>query len=102
MVAPSDQTVIAPSNVKWRCVVRANPPATIVWRKDGKRIAEGSNVDVVETDDGSELMLANVSRQNAGEYECRAKNSVGKSSATATLEVYGELERLAVFDIYIV
>ena len=97
VTAPFNQTVIVPFTVKWRCVVAANPTASITWRKDGNRLGTRGNVVIVTSDDGSELVLTNVSRRDAGAYVCRARNNVGRSTVSATLEVHGELTCLAVF-----
>ena len=87
VTVPSDLTVISQSTVAWLCVVTANPSAAITWSKDGKRLDDA--LDVVISDDGSELTLINVSRLDAGQYSCTATNDIGINKTSAKLEVHG-------------
>jgi hypothetical protein len=54
------------------CLVEANPPAEIAWRRTGD-----SPAVVVAT--GRSLVLGPVNRADAGTYSCRATNPLGES-----------------------
>ncbi len=53
-----------------RCVSDANPPAAVVWRKEG--------LAGVFSDD-PEIVFSPVSRHSAGVYSCSAENALGMS-----------------------
>ena len=88
VVFPSDKTVISKESVKWHCKAEANPAAVIRWMKNGIRVGNSPNIKL--SDDANTIEFQSVERQDAGEYTCRAKNKIGKSTVSATLEVYGE------------
>ena len=90
VTVPSVQTVVAQSRVAWRCVVTANPSATITWSKDGGRLDDVPNAMI--SHDGSELTLTNVSRLDAGEYSCTATNDIGINTVSAQLEIHGTVD----------
>lgn len=58
--------------VTLRCVSDSNPPATILWRKEG--------LSGVFTPD-REINISPVTRHNAGLYSCTAENALGMSKA---------------------
>ncbi len=53
-----------------RCVSDSNPPATVLWRKEGH---EG----VFQA--GAEISFSPVTRKTAGLYSCTAENALGMS-----------------------
>jgi len=53
-----------------RCVADSNPPATILWRKDG--------LDGIFSPD-AEITFSPVTRHTAGLYSCTAENALGMS-----------------------
>lgn len=69
----------------WLCVADGSPKPTIEWLKNGKVIKNGdiSNVQV----DSSILTLTNVQEDNAGMYQCAAKNEHGKVYSSGQLRV---------------
>lgn len=62
-------------DIDLRCKVRSNPPAIVVWRKDGEEIKKDSrrknNVHI--------LKLEKVDSKQFGKYSCSAVNQVGKN-----------------------
>ena len=52
------------------CVAAANPPADIMWYRDGT----GEIVSRQQT-----LTISHITREQAGVYVCQANNSVGQS-----------------------
>ncbi|XP_065561117.1 hemicentin-2-like isoform X2 [Artemia franciscana] len=70
--APSSDLEEGFDNLSLRCSVDSNPPAKIIWRKNG--IA-----DVIST--GKKLDFYPLLRKNNGIYSCQAENEVGISEA---------------------
>lgn len=65
--------------VTLRCIADANPPASIIWQRQGSRDV----VSISET-----LIFKPVNQRDSGTYTCTAKNSVGTSQPiSATLDV---------------
>jgi len=70
--------------VTLRCAVDANPPANIIWRKEGSRKIRGNS---------TELVFDVVEKEDAGGYYCKAANELGRrSSEVVSIETYCESE----------
>ena len=68
------------------CSVDANPPANIIWRKEGSRKIRGNS---------TELVFDVVEKEDAGGYYCQAVNELGRrSSQVVSIETYCESEIL--------
>jgi len=59
------------------CNASGTPPLMVSWIKVGSHTRRNQN----------ELMLANINRNENGEYRCEASNKCGNSSETITIEV---------------
>ncbi|XP_078379817.1 hemicentin-1-like isoform X2 [Oculina patagonica] len=71
-----NETVTERDNVTLSCQATGTPQPMVSWFKpDGQRV------------DASELMLTNISRNEAGEYRCEASNECGNASRTANIDV---------------
>ena len=70
-------TVIEGENRTLTCNVSGSTVLAVTWTKAGSR-----NQSI-----GIMLYLTNISRNNAGEYECKATNDCGNSSAGTFLIV---------------
>jgi len=64
-------------NATVSCNASGTLPLMVSWVK----------VDGGESVNGSELVLTNISRSQAGEYRCEASNQCGNASETTTIEV---------------
>ena len=64
-------TVIEGENRILTCNVSGSPVLAVTWTKVGN----------LSQSNGIMLYLTNISRNNAGEYECKATNDCGNSSA---------------------
>nr|XP_058945534.1 hemicentin-1-like isoform X2 [Pocillopora verrucosa] len=76
-------TVIEGENRTLTCNVSGSPVLAVTWTKAGSR-----NQSI-----GIMLYLTNISRNNAGEYECKATNDCGNSSAGTFLIVLYKPEK---------
>uniref|UniRef100_A0A2P2HZE6 Peroxidasin-like n=3 Tax=Hirondellea gigas TaxID=1518452 RepID=A0A2P2HZE6_9CRUS len=88
MKEPLDQTAEAGQReVRLKCEVEGLPAPTVVWKKDGYLMQDSERYKIEA--DGS-LYVYNISRDDAGMYECSAQNSVGFVAARASLTVIEE------------
>ena len=73
--------------VKLTCPVEGDPPALIMWTKDGRNIHSGwSRFRVLPL----ALRIKAVETEDAGTYVCKAANGFGSVNINYTLIVIGE------------
>lgn len=78
MAEPKDTEIGAGKPVHIACLAEGSPEPTIQWSKDGIPV-------------GSELRFVSVSQQDAGLYECRARNGADEDLvARIRLSVLGK------------
>ena len=84
-----------------QCIVQSNPLSQIHWHKDGIRIYNGSNLDILENvmsqDDynsvlNSSLYIRGLNRWDSANYICKPQNIVGYKKARGRLIVQCELQ----------
>ncbi|PIO62202.1 immunoglobulin I-set domain protein [Teladorsagia circumcincta] len=82
--------------VTFTCKARGVPKPEITWFYEGSIIPHIKGRFMV-SDDGSELTVTKVTRQDDGVYSCMAGNSVGAMMADAKLTVDGDFGRTVNF-----
>ena len=83
---PQNMTLAERKNVTLSCNATGNPAPSILWTKDGSAVnSPRINLSL----DNKQLTITNVSRDDSGDYQCVANNSIGAAvtSNTATLDV---------------
>ena len=72
------------------CKAAGIPPPMVYWIivDDARRI------------NGSELLLTNINRSEAGQYRCEASNQCGDASETASIGVYCKFQSRIILMIY--
>ena len=70
MGQPQDDIIEKAESVVLRCAVDANPPASVIWRKEGKQ-------DIFSFEETLEFRP--VMRGHSGKYFCEAQNKLGGS-----------------------
>uniref|UniRef100_A0A1I8NX70 protein-tyrosine-phosphatase n=1 Tax=Stomoxys calcitrans TaxID=35570 RepID=A0A1I8NX70_STOCA len=89
---PQNQGVRVGGVATFYCAARGDPPPTIVWRKNGKKVSgTQSRYTVLEQPGGVSILRIEPVRSGRDDapYECVAENGVGDAvSADATLTVY--------------
>lgn len=81
---PVNQVVMEEENVDFLCEVHGDPPPTVRWRRDEGELPRGR----FEIRNGNNLRLFRVQEQDEGTYTCTSENSVGKTEASAMLQVH--------------
>lgn len=84
--------VLAPcgSDATLRCLIDGDPHPDVIWERKNVQIASGGRYVLSEDGKAYLLTITGVSEQDAGQYICKAKNSVGETYAAASLKVEGE------------
>ncbi|XP_068733324.1 hemicentin-1-like [Montipora capricornis] len=78
----SNEVITEGGNVNLSCHATGIPPPTVFWVS----ISNG------ERTNGTELVIRNIRRSEAGEYRCEARNPCGNASESATIDVQFKAE----------
>ncbi|XP_068572245.1 roundabout homolog 2 isoform X4 [Cebidichthys violaceus] len=81
---PVNQVVVEDDTVDFLCEVHGDPPPTVRWRREEGELPRGR----FEIRNGNSLHLFRVKEQDEGTYTCTSENSVGKTEASAMLQVH--------------
>lgn len=78
------------SDATLRCLIDGDPRPDVIWERKNVQITSGAHY--VTSEDGKAYLLTirGVALQDAGQYICKARNSVGETYAAASLKVDGE------------
>ncbi|KAI1712438.1 immunoglobulin i-set domain-containing protein [Ditylenchus destructor] len=85
---PKSATVRVGQRALFKCKAKGEPRPDITWFFDGSEIPPELKGHYQVSDDGTELVIAQVSRQDQGTYSCMAGNPVGSMTGTAQLDVH--------------
>ncbi|XP_024864401.1 roundabout homolog 2 [Kryptolebias marmoratus] len=81
---PVNQVVMEEETVDFLCEVHGDPAPTVRWRREEGELPRGR----FEIRNGNNLRLFQVKEQDEGTYTCTSENSVGKTEASAMLQVH--------------
>lgn len=73
-----------------RCQIGGDPRPDVVWERKRVQILSEGRYRLSEEGKAFLLTITGVTPEDAGQYICKAKNSVGETYAAATLKVEGE------------
>uniref|UniRef100_A0AAV2LE12 Obscurin-like protein 1 n=1 Tax=Knipowitschia caucasica TaxID=637954 RepID=A0AAV2LE12_KNICA len=81
--------VLAPcgTDATLRCQIGGDPRPDVVWERKNVQILSEGRYKLSEDGKAYLLTIASVTSDDAGQYICKAKNSVGETYAAATLKV---------------
>lgn len=77
-----DKNITEGDNLTLTCQVSGIPPPTVYWIK----VSSGQRTN------GSVLELANINRNESGDYRCEATNECANSSEAVTIDVQCKLK----------
>uniref|UniRef100_A0A672K897 Roundabout homolog 2-like n=1 Tax=Sinocyclocheilus grahami TaxID=75366 RepID=A0A672K897_SINGR len=81
---PVNQIVLAEETVDFLCEVHGDPAPTVRWNRDEGELPRGR----FEIRGDNSLRLVRVRAEDEGTYTCVTENSVGKTEASAVLQVH--------------
>uniref|UniRef100_A0A672GXQ1 Obscurin like cytoskeletal adaptor 1a n=1 Tax=Salarias fasciatus TaxID=181472 RepID=A0A672GXQ1_SALFA len=78
------------TNATLRCQIGGDPRPDVIWERKGIQILSDGRYKLSEEGKSYMLTITGVTEQDAGQYICKARNSVGETYAAASLKVEGE------------
>ncbi|XP_070476020.1 striated muscle preferentially expressed protein kinase isoform X2 [Equus przewalskii] len=85
---PLQNAVVAPgADVLLKCIVTANPPPQVSWRKDGSPLRSDGRLLIRAEGERHTLLLREARAADAGNYTATATNELGQASCAAALAV---------------
>ncbi|XP_008207952.1 neogenin isoform X2 [Nasonia vitripennis] len=84
---PFNQVAIEKSTITLECAANGNPKPEVYWLKDGTSIDLASLDSRYQTVAASSLMIKDVTEEDNGSYQCRAKNDIDTLDAVAEVVV---------------
>ncbi|XP_013855543.1 obscurin-like protein 1, partial [Austrofundulus limnaeus] len=73
-----------------RCQIGGDPRLDVIWERKNVQILSEGRHKLTEEGKTYMLTITGVTQQDAGQYICKARNSVGETYAAASLKVEGE------------
>jgi len=86
----NDRTVKDGESVTLKCVVAGDPEPQIEWSKNGSIVHSSKEISLKYKAGVATLTIEEVFPEDAGEYICKATNSVGVASTKCKLQVSGK------------
>uniref|UniRef100_A0A8D3BUK5 Obscurin like cytoskeletal adaptor 1a n=1 Tax=Scophthalmus maximus TaxID=52904 RepID=A0A8D3BUK5_SCOMX len=75
-----------------RCQIGGDPRPDVIWERKNVQISSEGRYKLSEEGKAFLLTITGVTQQDAGQYICKARNSVGETYAAASLKVEGEAQ----------
>lgn len=72
------------------CELHGTAPFEITWYKEKKPLKESRKYKIVNVGSSATLHIIGLEVSDAGEYECKATNSVGSETCQATVRLRGQ------------
>jgi len=72
------------------CELKGSAPFEITWFKDQKQLKESRKYKFVSEGCSATLHILGLEASDAGEYECKASNTVGSDSCQGTVKLRGQ------------
>lgn len=77
------------SDATLRCLIDGDPRPDVIWERKNAHVVSGGRYVLSEDGKAFLLTITGVTVQDAGQYICKAKNSIGETYAAASLKVEG-------------
>lgn len=75
-----------------RCQIDGDPRPDVIWERKNVQILSEGHYRLSEEGKAYLLTITGITLQDAGQYICKAKNSIGETYAAASLKVEGEAQ----------
>ncbi|XP_011496097.1 PREDICTED: myosin light chain kinase, smooth muscle-like [Ceratosolen solmsi marchali] len=87
---PHNRVAEEGETVRFQCAVAGHPMPWCVWDKNGIGITSNTRISLKEKDDVRILEIAGVTLEDIGLYRVTLENDIGRTEATARLEIISE------------
>ncbi|XP_055613589.1 myosin light chain kinase, smooth muscle-like [Uranotaenia lowii] len=88
---PKNQIAKEGQNVKFDCTVLGYPNFRSTWDKNGVVAIPSNKINIIERTNQASLEIKSVTREDAGIYRITVQNRMGRSEASAWLEIIDNL-----------
>ena len=95
---PHNRVAEEGETVRFQCAVAGHPVPWSTWDKDGVTVTSSARITIKEKDDVRILEIAEVTAEDAGLYRVTLENDVGRTEATARLEIISEYSRMVFYN----
>ena len=76
-----------------RCQISGDPRPDVIWERKNVQVLSEGRYKLAEEGKAYLLTITGVTQQDAGQYICKARNSIGDTYAAASLKVEGEAQQ---------
>uniref|UniRef100_A0A3B4VJT8 Obscurin like cytoskeletal adaptor 1a n=1 Tax=Seriola dumerili TaxID=41447 RepID=A0A3B4VJT8_SERDU len=80
------------TNATLRCQIGGDPRPDVIWERKNVQILSEGRYQLSEEGKVYLLTITGVTQEDAGQYICKARNSIGETYAAASLKVEGEAQ----------
>lgn len=84
---PHNRVAEEGETIRFQCAITGHPMPWVVWDKDGVSVTPTARISIKEKDDLRVLEISQVTSEDAGLYRVTLENDVGRTEATARLEI---------------
>ncbi|XP_014296942.2 titin isoform X1 [Microplitis demolitor] len=84
---PHNKVAEEGETVRFQCAIAGHPVPWVTWDKDGISITPTARITFKESDDVRVLEINEITHEDAGLYRVTLENDVGRTEATARLEI---------------
>ncbi|XP_039525086.1 obscurin-like protein 1 [Pimephales promelas] len=77
-----------------KCQISGDPRPAVIWERNNEKIHPEGRYRVFEDGNVYNLIITSVTKEDSGQYICKAKNCIGETYAAATLKVEGEAQEM--------
>lgn len=99
---PHNRVAEEGETVRFQCAVAGYPVPWCAWDKDGISVTSSARISIKEKDDVRILEIAEVTLEDAGLYRVTLENDVGRTEATARLEIISEYSTFRIFTFFFI
>ena len=82
--------------VRFDCHIQGDPKPEVAWFKDGVKVNQGV-FQISEEGEKHSLIIGEVFDEDAGVYQCQAKNKRGQTTCSAVLKIGGKTQISAAY-----